>query len=87
MGALATNFIITLIKSIPYLSDPDKDKLATAVTEVVSVVVGLITGYVLALAAQALGVIDDASIKAMAIAALTPVLAEVRYRVVKLAPQ
>lgn len=86
VAALVSSALINLVKQLPYLGDDDKDKLATAVTQIVAVVVSVVTGYVTALVAQGLGLIDDTGLRAMAVAALTPVLAEVRYRLVKLAP-
>lgn len=83
-AVLATNVIVTAIKSIPYLSNEDKDKLAVAVTQVVAIAVGVATGYLTSLIAQSLGMIADDSIRNMVIAALTPVLSELRYRVEKL---
>ena len=85
-GALVANFLINVVKTLPYLGDEDKDKLATAITEVVSVAVGLLTGWVVALLAQWLGLIEDTSLKVMVVSALTPVFNELRYRVAKLSP-
>lgn len=85
-GALVANFIITFLKTVPYLGQTDKDKLAQAVTEVVSVAVGLVTGYLIGLIAKYLGLVDS-NLQVTLIAALTPVLNEARYRVAKLAPQ
>lgn len=85
-AVLVTNFLVTAIKTIPYLSNEDKDKLAVAVTQVVAVVVGVSVGYLTSLVAQSLGLIADDSIRNMVIAILTPVLAELRYRLEKFAP-
>lgn len=86
IGALAANFIIDFLKTIPYLGQPDKDKLGQAVTEVISVAVGLVTGYIVALIAQWLNLVDS-NLQVTLIAALTPVFNELRYRLAKLAPQ
>lgn len=83
-AVLVTNFLVTAIKTIPYLSGEDKDKLAVAVTQIVAIAVGVATGYLTSLIAQSLGLIADDSIRNMVIAILTPVLAELRYRVEKL---
>ena len=85
-GALVANFLVNLVKTLPYLEDEYKDKLATAITEIVSVAVGLLTGWVVALLAQWLGLIEDTSLKVMVVSALTPVFNELRYRVAKLSP-
>lgn len=84
-AVLVTNFLVTAIKTIPYLSNEDKDKLAVAVTQVVAIAVGVATGYLTSLIAQSLGLIADDSIRNMVIAILTPVLSELRYRVEKIA--
>src|SRR3990167_3054864 len=86
-GALVANFLVNLVKTLPYLEDEYKDKLATAITEIVSVAVGLLTGWVVALLAQWLGLIEDTSLKVMVVSALTPVFNELRYRVAKLSPR
>lgn len=86
LGALVSNFIITFLKTIPYLGEPDKDKLAQAVTEVVSVLVGLATGWFIAWVTQQLGLISDSNTQVLVISILTPVLNELRYRLAKLAP-
>ena len=86
-GALVANFLVNLVKTLPYLEDEYKDKLATAITEIVSVAVGLLTGWVVALLAQWLGLIEDQSLKVMIVSALTPVFNELRYRVAKLSPR
>lgn len=86
IGALAANFIIDFLKTIPYLGQLDKDKLGQAVTEVISVAVGLATGYIVALIAQWLNLVDS-NLQVTLIAALTPVFNELRYRLAKLAPQ
>lgn len=83
-AVLVTNFLVTAIKTIPYLSNEDKDKLAIAVTQIVAIAVGVATGYLTSLIAQSLGLIADDAIRNMVIAILTPVLAELRYRVEKL---
>lgn len=83
-AVLVTNFLVTAIKTIPYLSSEDKDKLAIAITQIVAIAVGVATGYLTSLIAQSLGLIADDSIRNMVIAILTPVLAELRYRVEKL---
>lgn len=87
LGALVANFVINFLKTLPYLGEPDKDKLAQAVTEVVSVAVGLLTGYVLSLLAQWLGMLPDSNTQALVVSVLTPVLAELRYRLAKLSPK
>ncbi len=84
LGALVANFIITFLKTIPYLGQPDKDKLAQAITEVVSVVVGLLTGWFVAWTAQQIGLISDSNTQVMVIGILTPVLNELRYRLATL---
>ena len=86
LGALISNFIITFLKTVPYLGEPDKDKLAQAVTEIVSVVVGLATGWLVAWVSQQLGLISDSGTQVLVISILTPVLNELRYRLAKLAP-
>ena len=86
LGALISNFIITSLKTVPYLGEPDKDKLAQAVTEIVSVVVGLATGLFVAWVSQQLGLISDSGTQVLVISILTPVLNELRYRLAKLAP-
>lgn len=85
-AVLVTNFLVTVIKTIPYLSNEDKDKMAVAVTQIVAVAVGVLVGYLTSLMAQSLGLIADDSIRNMVIAILTPVLAELRYRLEKFAP-
>lgn len=87
LGALIANFIINALKTIPYLGDKDKDTLQRATLEIVSVVVGLLTGYVLSLLAQAMNLIPDSMTQTIAIAVLTPVFNELKYRLEKLSPQ
>lgn len=86
VAALVSNFLINLIKTLPGLSDENKSKLTVALTEIIAVVVSIITGYVTALVAQGLGLVDDVGIRAVVVAALTPVFAELRYRLAKLQP-
>ena len=86
VAALVSSALVNLIKTIPYLGDDDKDKVATAVTQIVSVAVSVATGYVTALVAQWLGLVDDLGTRTVIIAVLTPILSEARYRVAKLAP-
>lgn len=85
-AVLVTNFLVTAIKTIPYLSNEDKDKLAIAITQIIAIAVGVATGYLTSLIAQSLGLIADDSIRNMVIAVLTPVLSEIRYRLEKLTP-
>lgn len=84
IAVLLTNVIVTVIKSVPYLANEDKDKLAVAVTQVVAIGAGILTGYVVSLVAQGLGLIADDSIRNMVIAVLTPILSELRYRLEKM---
>lgn len=86
VGALISGVVIDAIKKSAYFGADDKDKLAEAVTLFVSVGVSLITGYAVALAAQALNLISDAALQATVVAVLTPVLSELRYRLAKLSP-
>lgn len=84
LSALLSNFIITLLKTIPYLGNDDKDKLATAILQIISVITGLIVGYVIALFTQYLGLIQDSQTQVLLISILTPVLNEILYRIKKL---
>lgn len=82
LGAAA----IDSIKRLPFLTDGDKSKLAGPTALLVSVVVNIAAGYVVALGGQAVGLIDDAGLQALLVAIATPILAELRYRLAKLAP-
>lgn len=86
LGALAANVVIGLIKTIPYFGNEDKDKLATAVTQIISVGVGVLTGWVVALISQWLGLVSDTQLQTTVIYILTPVFSELLYRVKKLQP-
>lgn len=87
LGALVANFVITAIKNLSYLKDEEKTKLQQAVTEAVAVGVSILTGYLLSLLAQGVGLISDSTLQTTVISILTPIFAELRYRLAKLSPQ
>jgi hypothetical protein len=84
-AGLLSSVIINLIKGIPGLSEGDKSKLSGVVLEVMSVIVGVVTGYVVGLMAQGLGLIGDSSLQVMIISLASPIISEIRYRLAQLA--
>lgn len=80
VAGLASSIIINVIKGIPGLSEGDKSKLSGATLEVMSVIVGVVTGYVVGLLAQGLGLVDDNSLQLMVISLAAPIVSELRYR-------
>jgi hypothetical protein len=87
VAALLGAALVDAIKRLPFLTEGDKSKLTGPVAQLVSVVVSIISGYLVALVGQGFGLIDDAGLKALLVTIATPVFAELRYRLVKLAPQ
>lgn len=86
LAALLASAITNLIKTIPYLGNKDKDNIATAVTQVIAVVVGLITGYLGAWLAAGLNLVPDTQLQTLVITVATPVINEILFRLKKLAP-
>lgn len=86
IAALLGSAVVDWIKALPFLKDEDKSKLTGPTAQLVSVVANIAAGYLVALAGQALGLIPDAGLQALIVTMATPALAELRYRVAKLAP-
>lgn len=84
-AGLLSSVIINIIKGIPGLSEGNKSKLSGATLEVMSVIVGVVTGYAVGLVAQGLGLIGDNSLRLMVISLAAPIVSEVRYRLGQLA--
>jgi hypothetical protein len=74
------------VGGIPWLNEENKGLLKTAVTQLLTVVVSLVTGYVSFLVANGLGFIEDVGLQSVIITTLTAVFVELRYRIIKLQP-
>lgn len=85
VAGFVSSIVINLIKGIPGLSEGDKSKLSGATLEVISVIVGVVTGYAIALLTQSLGLIGDSSLQLMVISIASPIVSEIRYRLKQLA--
>lgn len=86
LAALLGAALTDAIKRLPFLAEGDKSKLSGPLAQLVSVVINIAAGYLVALAGQGLGLIDDAGLRTLMVTIGAPVLAEIRYRLVKLAP-
>ena len=81
-GAIFNNFV----GGIPWLNEKNKGLVKTAVTQLLTVVVSLATGYVSFLVANGLGFVEDVGLRSVIITTLTAVFVELRYRIIRLQP-
>jgi len=86
IAALLGSAPIDWIKGLSFLKKEDKSRITGPAAQLVSLIVNIAAGYLVALAGQALGLIPDAGLQAVIVTMATPAQAELRYRLAKLGP-
>lgn len=84
LAGLLSSAVVDASKRLPFLSEGEQSKLAGPMAQLVSVIIGIASGYLIAFVGQQIGLIEDDNLKALVITVGAPIVAELRYRLVKL---